>query len=82
MSRHATAPNSTRRVLIAGMLCVPMAAPAQSARPVRIIVPFTPGGSTDILARAVAPKLGQALGQSVIVDNKPGAGGSLGTKCF
>jgi tripartite-type tricarboxylate transporter receptor subunit TctC len=44
----------------------------------RLIVPFTPGGSTDILARAIAPKLGAALGQNVIIDNKPGAGGALG----
>lgn len=49
-----------------------------SARPLRLIVPFTPGGSTDILARAIGPKLGAALGTTVLIDNKPGAGGSLG----
>jgi tripartite-type tricarboxylate transporter receptor subunit TctC len=50
------------------------------ARPVRIIVSFTAGGTTDILARAVAQKLSDRLRQSFIVDNKPGAGGNLGTE--
>jgi tripartite-type tricarboxylate transporter receptor subunit TctC len=51
---------------------------AQTGKTMRIVVPFTSGGSTDILARALAPKLAQALGAHVIIDNKPGAGGSLG----
>jgi len=50
----------------------------QTPKPLRLIVPFTPGGSTDILARAIAPKLAAALGTTVFIDNKPGAGGSLG----
>lgn len=67
-----------RVVLAAGLISlVPVAARAQG-RALRIVVPFTPGGSSDILARALAPKLQLALGQNIIVDNKPGAGGLLG----
>jgi tripartite-type tricarboxylate transporter receptor subunit TctC len=54
---------------------------AQSAWPnkqVRIVVPFAPAGTTDILARAIAPELSKAFGQTFYVDNKPGAGGNLG----
>jgi tripartite-type tricarboxylate transporter receptor subunit TctC len=48
------------------------------ARPVRIILPFTSGGGTDILARLLAQRLTEAFGQTVLVDNRPGAGGNLG----
>ncbi len=48
------------------------------SKPIRMVVPFTPGGSTDILARSIGQKLSQSWGQSVLIDNVPGAGGSIG----
>jgi tripartite-type tricarboxylate transporter receptor subunit TctC len=68
-----------RTVLIAAS--TPLLARAQGwpSRPVRLVVPFPAGGATDLLARAITPRVAQALGQNIVVDNRAGAGGSLGS---
>jgi tripartite-type tricarboxylate transporter receptor subunit TctC len=63
-------------VLLAG---IAVSAQTYPARPVRLIVPFAPGGSNDIMARLVGQKLGERLGQQFVVDNRPGASGIVGT---
>ncbi|KQT11196.1 tripartite tricarboxylate transporter substrate binding protein [Ramlibacter sp. Leaf400] len=76
---------SKRWLQALGLLLVAAASPWTWAqdypnRPVKLIVPFPPGGGTDILARPIAQKLSQLWGQPVVIDNRGGAGGNLGTK--
>lgn len=72
MKRYATA------LLLAGAAMGAHAAPPQLPDPVRIVVPFSPGASNDSFARAISAKLNAKLGVTVIVENKPGAGGTIG----
>jgi tripartite-type tricarboxylate transporter receptor subunit TctC len=69
-------------ILLVLGLCAAMAAGAQEwpTKPVRFIVPYPPGGGTDVIARIVQSRLGEVLGQQVVIENRGGAGGALGTE--
>jgi tripartite-type tricarboxylate transporter receptor subunit TctC len=73
-----------KNLLLASLIAIalqalPVYAQKYPAKPIRIVVPYTPGGPTDILARAVGQSMNEAWGQPVIIDNKPGNSGNLGT---
>ena len=81
---HTTLPTATpRRILGALLACAAFALPATGAfaqgRPVSVVIPFGPGGATDFIARVMQNKLAEKLGQPVVIDNRPGAGGVLAT---
>jgi len=68
-------------VLMAGLtLCVNAAAQPYPSKPIRLLIPFTPGGSQDVIGRLLAQKVSEAIGQPVVVENKPGAGGLIATQ--
>jgi tripartite-type tricarboxylate transporter receptor subunit TctC len=65
-------------LLVSAALVAPTLAQTYPAKPVRIIAPFAPGGLVDVLARSVGDKLAKSMGQPVVVENRPGAGGNIG----
>ncbi len=67
-------------VLLLSMLCGAAHAQGYPAKPIKMIVPYAAGGTTDVLARIVADKLTQSLGQTVLIEYKPGAGGTIGAE--
>jgi tripartite-type tricarboxylate transporter receptor subunit TctC len=70
-------------LLLAGLMTSAFVhAQSWPTRPIRLIVPFAPGGNTDIIARSIAPKMTQDLGQQILIDNRGGAGSTLGTAMF
>lgn len=79
MSVKSSIIKSVAYSLFFGLFCSTLFAQTYPDRPIKLIVPFAPGGPNDLVARIIAPSLGEALKQTIIIENKAGAGGNIGT---
>ena len=80
MTRHFRLRTSAALCVLTLSIVGPAYSQSYPTKPVRMIVPFAPGGNTDIIARVFAPKMGELLGQQIIIDNRGGAGSTIGTE--
>jgi tripartite-type tricarboxylate transporter receptor subunit TctC len=79
-SRYGGGMRTLMIVISLCMVCAEAVAQGFPARPIRVVVPFPPGGGTDVVARTVAPRMSELVGQPIVVENRAGAGGNIGTE--
>src|SRR5215213_4484644 len=72
--------DSARTLLLAALACAGPAFGQYPSKPIRLVVPYTPGASNDTLSRATAQAMSPILGQQIVIDNRPGAGGMIGAE--
>ena len=80
MNQQSRLRRGAAALALALMASAPVYAQSYPAKPIRMIVPFAPGGNTDIIARVFVPRMSEILGQQIIIDNRGGAGGTIGTE--
>ena len=80
MTRLAPAVSTAALALIAALIAAPGTAQDYPTRPITLVVPYAAGGGNDVMARIVGEKMSKTLGQQIVIENRPGAGGALATR--